>query len=118
MALNPNYADWRFAQALVLAGEPAQAILIAHTHVRLDPFLSAFHINVLRVRLLHAETIFRSTPYLRECVSRAPNYQSGRIWLAATYGQLGQLEEARSEAAKVLHINPKVGTMHLIRKRD
>ncbi len=29
-----------------------------------------------------------------------------RLWLASAYAQLGQIEEARKEAAEVLRINP------------
>jgi adenylate cyclase len=43
---------------------------------------------------------------LRECTSRLPNVQWVRVWLASAYAQLGQLEEARAEAAEVLRINP------------
>jgi len=41
-------------------------------------------------------------PLLRDYVSQAPNSRSGHVWLAATNGQLGRLEEARAEAAEVL----------------
>ncbi len=43
---------------------------------------------------------------LVECVSRAPNFLHGHIWLAANYAQLGKLAEARLEATEVLRINP------------
>ena len=33
--------------------------------------------------------------------------RAGHFWLAATYAQLGQLEDARAEAAEVLRIDPK-----------
>ena len=46
-------------------------------------------------------------PPLRECTSRAPNVSQGHIWLAANLAQLGQLDEARAEAAEVLRIDPK-----------
>ena len=42
----------------------------------------------------------------RECASRQPNAQWAHLWLAATYAQSGQLEEARKETAEVLRINP------------
>ena len=42
----------------------------------------------------------------RECVSRLPDVQWPRLWLAAACAQSGQLEEARAEAAEVLRINP------------
>ena len=40
MALNPNFADWRFGTALVRAGEPARATQVIETHMRYDPFYS------------------------------------------------------------------------------
>ena len=51
-------------------------------------------------------------PLLRECVSRAPNLRGGHTWLAAIYAQLGNIEQARAEAAEVLRIEPKwtIGT--------
>ena len=48
----------------------------------------------------------QALPHLRECVSRAPNMRLGRLWLAATYVQLGQLDNARAEAAAVLRVEP------------
>ena len=45
-------------------------------------------------------------PYLREGASRAPNWRRSHGPLAATYAQLGQLENARAEASEVLRIEP------------
>ena len=42
----------------------------------------------------------------RECALRSPNQQWPHLALASAYAQLGQLEEARAEAAEVLRINP------------
>ena len=49
----------------------------------------------------------QALPLLRECVSRAPNLRAGRVWLAVTYAQLGNIQQARAEAAEVLRIEPK-----------
>jgi adenylate cyclase len=48
----------------------------------------------------------QAVPPLRECVTRAPEVRAGHLWLAATYVQLGRLDEARAEAAEVLRIEP------------
>jgi hypothetical protein len=37
IALN-HYTDWRYASALVLAGEPERGIEVVEAHMRLDPF--------------------------------------------------------------------------------
>jgi adenylate cyclase len=45
--------------------------------------------------------------WLRQCTARAPNHQYGHAFLAATYAQVGRLDDARTEAAEVLRVNPK-----------
>jgi adenylate cyclase len=107
MALNPNITDWRFAIALVYAGQPARAIEILKTHMRLDPFHAPLAPHWLGLAHYMLKQYAQALPPLRECASRAPNYRAARVWLAATYARLGQLEAARAEAAEVLRINPE-----------
>jgi adenylate cyclase len=45
-------------------------------------------------------------PSLRECVSRAPDFRAAHVWLAATYGQLGQIEQARTHVSEILRLEP------------
>jgi adenylate cyclase len=47
-----------------------------------------------------------AVPHLLRAVSRAPNLALGHHWLAATYAQLGRLDEARAEATEGLRIQP------------
>jgi adenylate cyclase len=44
--------------------------------------------------------------WFREAALRSPNIQVPHLWLASAYAQLGQIEEARKEAAEVLRIDP------------
>ena len=44
---------------------------------------------------------------LRDCVSRMPKFRSAHVWLAATYAQIGRVEEARAEAEEILRITPE-----------
>src|SRR5262249_10989835 len=106
-ALNPNFIDHRFARALINVGEPARAIDVLQTNMRLDPFQPLFYsfgfmgwANYMLKRYGEAVRL------LRECASRQPNLQAAHLWLASAYAQSGQLEEARAEAAEVLRINP------------
>jgi adenylate cyclase len=107
MALNPNFTDWRFGDALVIAGHPARAVETTERTMRLDPFYDP----VAPVNLGLAHYMLReyaqALPLLRECASRAPNFRGGHVWLAATYAQLGNIEQAAAEAAEVLRIDPK-----------
>jgi len=118
ISLNPNVADWRFVNLLVLAGEPERAIRIGEAHIRHDPFFPpvvAANAGFAHYTLKRYEEALR---LLRECVSRAPNFRAGRVYLAATYAQLGRLAEARAEAAEVLRVDPHYkigGRQHRVR---
>jgi adenylate cyclase len=107
IALNPNFTDWRFGLTLLRAGQPAKAIEIIETHMRYDPFYVPRASGVLGLARYMLKEYSQSLPPLRECTSRSPNMREGHGWLAASLAQLGQLDEARAEAAEVLRIDPK-----------
>lgn len=104
--LNPNFVDWRFSAALTFAGEAVRAIEIGRAYMRRDPFYPAFATAYLGLAHYVAKDYGEAARLLRQCVSRSPSSRPGHIWLAATYAQLGQLEQARVHAAKVLQILP------------
>jgi adenylate cyclase len=106
LALNPNFTDWRFAENLVYAGEPERAIAAIKRHMRLDPYYVPLAPVWLAVAHYVLKAYAQAVPPLQECVSRAPDLRTGHLWLAATYAQLGRLDEARSQAAEVLRIEP------------
>jgi adenylate cyclase len=106
-ALNPNFIDNRFASVLIYSGEPARAIKVLEANSRLDPFqLPAFSPGLMGLANYMLNRYGEAVRWLRECTSCLPNIQTPHLWLAAAYAQLGQLEEARAEAAEVLRINP------------
>jgi adenylate cyclase len=107
MALNPNFTDWRFADVLMFAGDPVRAIEAGQRHMRLDPFYTPVEPASLGLAHYLLRQYSQALPLLRECVSRAPNFRAGHVFLAATYAQLGNIEQARAEAAEVLRIEPK-----------
>jgi adenylate cyclase len=106
-ALNPNFMDGRFAFVLMYSGEPARAIELLEANMRLDPFAppvtSSGIIGLANYMLKRYGEALR---WFRETALRLPNYPVAHLWLASAYAQLGQLEEARKEAAEVLRINP------------
>ena len=106
-ALNPNFGNLHFALALVWAGEPARAIDVVETHMRLDPFYAPQAPAYLGMALYCCGDYSRALLPLSECTLRAPNFLPGHLWLAATHAQLGQLEEARIRVGEVLRINPQ-----------
>jgi len=106
ISLNPNYVDWRFGLALVYAGEAERAIQVLHAYRRLDPFYAPTTAGFLGLAFFTLRQYSQALPLLRETVSRAPKLRAAHTWLAATLGQLGQLDEARAAAAEVLRITP------------
>ena len=107
IALNPNFTDWRFGLALTRAGEPERAIQVVETHMRYDPFYVPAAPGYLGLAHYMLRQYSQALPLLRECASRAPNFRAVHVFLAATYAQLGNVEQARAEAAEVLRIEPK-----------
>jgi adenylate cyclase len=104
--LNPNLNDFVFGWTLVVAGEPARAIQTLETHMRLDPFYLPFAPWWLGSAYYMLGRYTDAVPHLLRAVSRAPNLALGHHWLAATYAQLGRLDEARAEATEGLRIQP------------
>ena len=98
-ALNANFTDWRFAYGLVQAGQPARAVEVARAHLRLDPFCLPIAQAYLGLAFYFLRQYESARSELRDFVSRAPNHTPGRLWLAATYARLGDLESARAEVA-------------------
>jgi adenylate cyclase len=107
IALNPNFTDWRFGMALLRAGQPARAIQVIETHLRYDPYCSAWALGQLGLAHYMRKEHLQALPPLRECTSRAPDARMGHVWLAANLAQLGRLDEAHAEAAEVLRLDPK-----------
>jgi adenylate cyclase len=75
--------------------------------MRLNPFEQpawvSFHIGQANYSLKRYGEAVR---WWRESALQLPNPQAFHVCLASAYAQLGQLEEARKEAAEVLRINP------------
>jgi adenylate cyclase len=107
MALNPNFTHWAFAEVLVCSGHPARAVNVVERHMRLDPFYVPLAPLWLGVAQYTLKQYPQALPPLRECVSRAPNLRGAQAWLAATYAQLGNIEQARAEAAELLRTEPE-----------
>jgi adenylate cyclase len=106
MALNPNFTDWRFAGVLAWAGQPERAVVVGNAHLRIDPFALPLARGYLGLAYFMLRKYREAVTALREFVSQSPNHRPARCWLTATYAHLGQLEEARAQAAHLLRIDP------------
>jgi len=105
VALNPNFSDWRFIAGLTLAGEHERALKVSEVYLRLDPFHPANALTFIGVALFLLGRYSDALVPLLDSVARSPNSRAHTA-LAATYGQLGRVEEAQAEAREVLRIEP------------
>jgi adenylate cyclase len=105
LALNPNDADIiaEYADALVYAGDPAQAIKLIERAMRLNPYYPDWYLWYLADAQItlgqHAEVI--------ATVQRMQNPDQGRRMLAASYALLGMQKEAEEQARAVMRLHPE-----------
>jgi adenylate cyclase len=104
--LNPNYMDWRFGWALVLAGNPQRAIGVLDAYMRLDPFHAPVASCFVGYAYFMLGDYSRALRVLQDFVFRVPQAAFGYSWLAAAHAQLGQLDEARAAVAQLLRLRP------------
>jgi adenylate cyclase len=116
VALNPSFTDWRFGYALVFAGQPQRAIDVLEAYMRLDPFYAPYTLGFVGFAHYTLKQYAQALTLLRDCVSRSPRTRWSHSWLAATFAQLGRLDEARAEIAEILNIQPgyTIGTARQI----
>jgi TolB-like protein/class 3 adenylate cyclase/Flp pilus assembly protein TadD len=103
--LNPNDADLisDMADALAHSGESDEAIVLLEKAMRLNPFYPdqyLWHLGGAYYNLQRYDEAIRTLQSMQ-------NPTEGRRLLAASYAQLGRLEEARGHAQKVLEAHPK-----------
>ncbi len=108
VALDSNYATGyaRLSLVLSLIGAHDEALDAAIRAIDLDPYSFV----ALRVR---DHAYFMSGKYeqaatdFRASLALNPDFGGGHLWLAATYGWLGDEQRARAEAAEVLRVAPR-----------
>jgi adenylate cyclase len=106
VTLNPNFTDWRMAIALVYAGRSERAIEVLKAHMRLDPFYVPLAPHWLGLAHYTLGQYPQALGALTQCALRSPNYGGVHLWLAATHARMGQMDAARTEAHKVLALDP------------
>jgi adenylate cyclase len=92
--------------SLMLAGEPERAIQSMEAHMRLDPFYGPTGPGILGLALYMLRRHDEALPYMQQCVMRAPNMRTGRVWLAANYAQMGEPDKAKAVVDEILRILP------------
>ncbi len=102
--LNPNDADLMsdMADALAHAGQSEEAIELLHKAMRINPFYPdqyLWHLGGAYYNLHRYEEAIHA-------IESMQNSTEGRRVLAASYAQMGRMDEARQHAQKVLEAHP------------
>jgi adenylate cyclase len=104
--LNPNLADGRFAHMLVHAGRPDEAIAYMQRALKHDPFPPPIYRSYLGNAYYEAGQYDLASRTLRDGLEAIPGYRPLNVWLAASLGKLGRVDEARALVQQVLKGTP------------
>jgi adenylate cyclase len=108
VALNPSDAGALgiYAESLMVAGRPEEAIPLIQKSLRLNPFAQPGQYNIYGNALHLTGRFEEAVSSYRKAIQRAPDFLWAHLMLAATYSKMGREKEARAEAAEVLRIKP------------
>jgi len=109
VALDPNEAFSYAALAEVLSrmGRTEDALEAAAQALRLKCLVADCHLDSVGAAYAVAGRYEEARAPLQRYLSRYPNRLHTHLMLAAVYSELGQEDEARTETAEVLRLNPK-----------
>jgi len=109
VALDPGGALVHLAYGMSLnyGGRSEEAIPVLQKAIRLNPLGETGHFLHLGIAYRVTGRFKESVSELKKALRRSPDNLFAHLNLAATYSLMGQEEEARTEAAEVLRINPK-----------
>ncbi len=116
IALDPSYADGHMALAyfLITSGQAEEAIGEAQTALRFNPvYANGLYYEMLGKALYLTKQYEAAMAVLEQGVSRDPNVDGLHQWLAASYAQVGQMDDARTHAKEYLRLYPGVSLRHL-----
>lgn len=108
--LNPNDADSFAAKGLldVFAGELDAARDDLATATRLNPFAPSWYQFVRGILYYAKAELAEAGRVLREALEQNHDFIPARVYLVATYAELGADNEARSEAEELVRCSPGI----------
>jgi TolB-like protein/Flp pilus assembly protein TadD len=106
---NDPLAYLAMARALIFAGSPAEAADSIKKAMRLDPHYPPEYLYILGWAQFGMERYEEAAASLEQATKRNPDNEWPFIHLAATYGQLGREQEAKSAMATFNGLRAKSG---------
>ena len=108
ISLNPNYAQAHNELGLILhyAGRSEEALPHFDRAMALNPYFPGHWLHFPAQAAYQLGRYEAAVAILKRRITRNPNTDASRVLLAASYGQMGLIEEARSVWREVLRVNP------------
>jgi adenylate cyclase len=110
IALNSNDADGaaHMGSLLIAMGRFAEALEWFQKAIRLNPFHPAWYLYGIAEAHYGAQQYNQAIAPLRAAINRFPTFITPRRHLAATYAQMGRLDEARAEIEVIRKLDPSL----------
>ena len=115
IASDPGDGDghhW-LGETLNFMGDPEGAIESTKEAMRLSPHLHGAHLGHSNYLLRRYDVAIAT---LKEGIARGPGFPMNYVYLAAVYGELGRIDEARAEVANARDVFPDL-TLEVARQR-
>jgi len=108
-ALDPNDPETNITlgMTLQLIGRPGEAIALYEKVMRLNPHPPNYIILKLSEAYVQVELYDEAIDLINKWIHLYPNNWAFRLWLLVAYIMVGREEDAKTEAAKVLKLDPK-----------
>jgi len=108
IAFNPNYADGHTTLGVVLyyAGRSEEAVKCFERAVALEPYFPDLWLHFRAQAAYQLGQYPEAVTLLKRRILRNPETDSSRALLAAAYGQMGLVEEAREAWRELMRVNP------------
>jgi adenylate cyclase len=108
VAFNPSFAEGYGMLGFILhyVGRSEEAVACIDRAMALDPFCSDMTLHFQGQALYQLGRHTDAAGVLKRRILRNPDTDASRVLLAAAYGQMGMIEEARESWREALRVNP------------
>ncbi len=117
LSLDPNFANGyaMLLRVLHYSGRPDAGLEPMKVAMRLDPRQPLAYLSILGNAYFTLGRYEEAADVLKKAIARNPSAQRPHMWLAATYAQLGLMDEAEWEAEELLALDPDFSLRHIVR---
>ena len=108
IAFNPNFAEGHTARGFILhyVGRSEEAVKSFERAVALEPDFPDIWLHFRAQAVYQLGRYDEAVGLLKRRILRNPDTDASRVLLAACYGQMGMIDEAREAWREALHVNP------------